>query len=140
MCHQEWLSRNVVEGDTKAKFILHRERQRHFYPSCFQHLKRANRTWTTVVDIDEFVVANRHFSNITKIQKQRVMSSSLLEGIHQMPEYKSSACIAMPRVRFGNYLEPNLMKKTFSPAGFHDMDFLTLRWRWRASLDSKNVS
>jgi len=54
-----------------------------------------------------------------------------------MPGYENSACITMPRVRFGNYLEPNVMKKAFSPAGFNDRDFLTLRWRWRASLDSR---
>lgn len=113
---EEWQSRNVSEGDAKAKFILHRERQRHFYPRCFYLLKRANRSWTTVVDTDEFVMANRHFVNISKVEKQRLLSSSLLGSIHQMPEYKSSACITMPRVRFGNYLEPNLMKK-FSPPG-----------------------
>jgi len=137
---KEWLHRNISEGDSKAKFILHRERQRHFYPSCFKHLKRRNRTWTTVVDIDEFVLANRHFANISKVKKQHLVSSSLLSGIHQLPEYKNSACITMPRVRFGNYFDPTVMKKTCSPPGFNDMDFLTLRWRWRASLDSRKVS
>ena len=139
MRNQEWQRRNVSEGDSTAKFILHRERQRHFYPRCFKHLKGANRSWTTVVDIDEFVIANRHFVFVSKIEKQRLLSSSLLEGIQQMPEYNNSACITMPRVRFGNYLVPNVMKKTFSPAGFNDMDLLTLRWRWRASLDSRKV-
>ena len=127
MCHhQEWLNRNAAEGDSKAKFILHRERQRHFYPSCFKHLKERNRSWTTAIDIDEFVITNRHFQNVSKVDKTRLLSSSLLSAIQQLPEYNSRACITMPRVRFGDYFDPEAMKKACSPAGFRGMSRLSL--------------
>lgn len=93
-----------------------------------------------MVDIDEFVLVNRHFENASKAEMQRLLSSSLLAGIRIMPEYENRACITMPRVRFGNYLDPKAMQKTCSPPGFNDMDFLTFRWRWRALLDSRKVS
>jgi hypothetical protein len=47
---KEWLNRRISETDSKSKFIMHRERQRNFYPACFRHLKRAKRAWTIVIE------------------------------------------------------------------------------------------
>ena len=63
MSHQ-WMPENrdvVNENDATAKFVLHRERQRHFYPTCLAALRAANRTWTMVIDIDEYAVQNHNY-------------------------------------------------------------------------------
>lgn len=135
-CQQEWQKRNVSESDSNAKFILHRERQRNFYPACFRNLQQANRTWTMVIDVDEFAIQNSHFINGTA----DILQTTLLNAIQESPQHNKAPCITMPRVRYGNFEDINTTgKNIYSPSGFNDEDFLTLRWRWRAALHSRKV-
>lgn len=126
-----WLHRIPAEDDPIAKLMKHRERQRHFYPECFQFLKEAERQWVMVIDVDEFAMQNRHYENATKLYP------TLLQAIgDQYP--RNTTCITMPRLRFGNYEDVNSTSKKLAPSGFQDRDFLTYRFRWRAGLHSRN--
>ena len=133
----EWLRREVDENDPTAKFMKHRERQRNFYPSCFQLLKAANRQWTMVIDIDEFATKNVHYigRNNSVTTSTAKSPTTLLQTISKHYDTSNTTCITMPRVRFGNYHDVN--KTRFAPNDFDDDDFLTLRWRWRAGLHSR---
>lgn len=90
-----------------------------------------------VIDVDEFAIENSHFINSTAEK----FESSLLNAVQRSPQHDKAACIAMPRLRFGNFedLGNEAANKTCAPHGFRDDDFLTLRWRWRAALRSRKV-
>lgn len=128
---QHWLNRVPAEDDPVAKLMKHRERQRHFYPECFQFLKDAGRQWVMVIDVDEVALQNRHYMNISNLYP------TLLSAIqNQYPS--NTTCITMPRLRFGNYEDGNATGKKLTPTGFQDRDFLTYRFRWRAGLHSRS--
>ena len=160
---KRWLPENreqLHDGDTTAKFVLHRERQRHFYPTCLAALRAVNRTWTTVIDIDEYATINQNyaFRNETKKQTQE-QQTTLLEVIKTPThhyDYTDSACITMPRLRFGSHdnankpddatlddttLGRNQVETIHLPKignhVFQESDFMTLRWHYRANLHSK---
>lgn len=128
---KHWLNRIPAENDPVAKLMKHRERQRHFYPACFQFLKAAGRQFTMVIDVDEFAIQNRHYENYTE------QYPTMLLAI-QDQFLSNVTCITMPRLRFGNYEDGNSTGKKLSPAGFRDSDFLTYRFRWRAGLHSRS--
>jgi hypothetical protein len=146
----EWIGRNVREDDPTAKLMKHRERQRNFYPTCFEFLKSANRQWTMVIDIDEFATQNVHYlenngnnnnnsNNTNATTATPTKYPTLLQAIPRHYDTTNTTCVTMPRVRFGNYQDGNstTTKTLFAPNGFDDPDFLTLRWRWRAGLHSR---
>jgi len=127
---KHWVNRIPAEDDPVAKLMKHRERQRYFYPACFQFLKEAGRQWVMVIDVDEFAIQNRHFQNAT------TQYPTLLQAIeNQYPA--NTTCITMPRLRFGNYEDGNSTGRLLAPPSFTDRDFLTYRFRWRAGLHSR---
>jgi hypothetical protein len=151
--------RDVVnENDATAKFVLHRERQRHFYPTCLAALRQANRSWTMVIDIDEYVVLNQNYvyynETIKRQQQQQQERPALIQAIrnsNQYYNYTDTACITMPRLRFGSY-EDNATaghetsgsssssintNNRYAPDGFRDQDFMTLQWHWRAGVHNR---
>jgi hypothetical protein len=128
---KNWVNRIPAEDDPVAKLMKHRERQRHFYPECFQFLKEADRNWVMVIDVDEFVMQNRHHENSTQLYP------TLLRAIdNQYPS--NNTCITMPRLRFGSFEDGNSTGKKLTPLGFQDRDFLTYRFRWRAGLHTRS--
>jgi hypothetical protein len=46
------------DAELQTKRDRHRGRQKYFYKQCMIQLKRANRTWVTISDSDEFLVYN----------------------------------------------------------------------------------
>ena len=136
---QEWLNRGSKADDATSKFVLHRERQRNFYPTCLQALKHAGRQWTTVVDIDEFVLINPHYLQYQNTTNTRVPKPTILESIQSQANYSQEACITMPRLRFGNYKDGNNATKSTLPNQYHDW-MLTYRWQWRTGLHNRKVN
>jgi hypothetical protein len=133
---QEWLNRGPKADDATSKFVLHRERQRNFYPTCLQALKHAGRQWTMVVDIDEFVLINPHYLHYQNTTTTRVPKRTLLESIQSQANHSQEACITMPRLRFGNYKDGNATKSTLPNQDW----MLTYRWQWRAGLHNRKVN
>lgn len=128
---KEWLHRVPAENDPTAKLMKHRERQRNFYPACFEFLKRAQRQWTLVIDVDEFAIQNRHYEYFHREHE------TVLEAILAQNQMSNTTCITMPRLRFGNFEDGNSTGRKLSPKEYQDRDFLTYRYRWRAGLHSR---
>ena len=179
---------NILEHDSIAKFVLHRERQRNFYPTCFAALKYVGRSWTLVSDIDEFIQINPNYyiynnNNMDPIHNHSTSTTtttttthhhhhhhqrptvieSIWDHYHQQQQDNNinntltnpPPCITIPRLQFGNYEQPPINTNdttnatttttstsatsytSYAPHGFHDSDFLTLRWHWRAGLHSR---
>jgi hypothetical protein len=133
---QEWLNRGPKADDATSRFVLHRERQRNFYPTCLQALKHAGRQWTMVVDIDEFVLINPHYLQYENTTSTTVPKPTLLESIQSRASHSQEACITMPRLRFGNYKDGNATKSTL----LNQDRMLTYRWQWRAELHNRKVN
>lgn len=189
---QKWMPENRAtineNGPATSKFVLHRERQRHFYPTCLAALRSVNRSWTILIDIDEYITINHHYIYYNETfgsnkqrppqqkQKQRTKSdqqasppaksattkhTTILEAIRQSNQYYNytdTACITMPRLRFGSYSDddatsnntdndrgrrvsrrgqdhlPSLGNATYP---FQESDFMTLRWHYRSGLHSR---
>jgi hypothetical protein len=89
------------------------------------------------ISVDEFAIAqNTHYINATPKASQATM----LQAIKGCPRKRCEkrSCITMPRLRFGNFEENNVSNKSnWSPHGFSDKYFLTLRWRWRSGLHNR---
>ena len=151
-----WQDRIMSEEDPIGLLQKHRERQKHFYPACFEYLQNAGRQWTAVIDIDEFIVApNINFINLTlEIKQQRKRNGNGNDGVtsttktflqqirDNTPTYHhpDQACITIPRLRIGNFEDDNTTTKKLSPPNFHDKDFLTYRYRYRAGLHDRKTN
>jgi len=54
-----WRKVTPMEGDTPEKLTAkHRHRQGMFYHKCIDYLQNQNRTWTSFIDVDEFMTIN----------------------------------------------------------------------------------
>jgi hypothetical protein len=139
-----WRNRIIPEENSKGLLMKHRERQRHFYPACFEFLKAANRTWVAVVDVDEFLAMNPYFQSANMDQQAHSTNHTVLETIQQSPTHRNRSCITIPRLRYGTYIDGNSTQKRWVPTGlmpdFKDSDFLTLQWKWRGPLNSRKVN
>jgi hypothetical protein len=126
------IARNVVpdDADLHIKRDRHRIRQKNFYRQCLMHLKQANRTFTTLIDTDEFLTYNHkggnHFeawerqqqdkherskyADKTRIRPAHIppttaQAGGLIEYIHHeraagMAFYQRP-CLSIPRLQFG---------------------------------------
>jgi hypothetical protein len=63
----------------------HRLSQREFYRSCFQHLQENNRTWTLVIDTDEFLgIKNQVLLDTSSVTVQKPgIVMDMLKASHQ---------------------------------------------------------
>jgi hypothetical protein len=129
-------SLNVSNMENSEVISLHRTRQKQFYSKCMRVLKNAGRTWTLLIDTDEYLVINQRATsrfNVTAPsleQPASVMSfirQELAKNETELP--KDSPCIMIPRLRFGcaeSHLEQ--VNKDV-PSGFNGSAFQTLHCR-----------
>jgi hypothetical protein len=144
---EDWLHKpDPDENRPQQKLTVHRERQRNFYPTCLQALRHVDRQWTTLTDIDEFTNLNKNFVNMSQTQLQ---PATIREAIDKYYGHvlDNTTCITIPRLLFGNYEEDagktipknddnnNIVVPVAlqTPAE----QFLTLRWKYRAPLQSR---
>lgn len=122
-----------------AVISMHRTRQRQFYSKCMKVLKAANRTWTLLVDTDEYLVINKRATKRFKVQAPSmeqpasVMSFIRQELAKSESEFpKDSPCIMIPRLRFGSQesLPEDVHRNV--PSGFNASALITLRFRKHA--------
>ena len=121
----------------REKVDRHRYRQKTFNRKCMTQLKQENRTWTLMIDNDEFLYPNTHVRPKLVIpsdfQKNKTTTMwERLEHAHHAklsPMY-SSPCIALPRLQFGGRESNSTLVKAPAPPGFNGSDFMTLRWRF----------
>jgi hypothetical protein len=106
--------KRLSELGRKHLTMVHRVRQKAFYQYCLEHLDSVGlKTWTMLVDVDEFLVVNQE--KFQGIDHSKIMSASggILEYIQDMAhkgmhsgsdkqyEQFESPCVSIPRLLFG---------------------------------------
>ena len=67
MVIEEWttnryMSRRTTTTTTTTQLKNHRKRQSEFNLECLRHLKELNRTWTLLIDTDEYLLTNQYYN------------------------------------------------------------------------------
>jgi hypothetical protein len=146
MIIEEWSDRDFLKFTEKdiqgSKFgknmTMHRIRQRSFFQACMRKLKADNRTWTLLIDSDEYLAFNTHTKklNVTVEKPASVITFLQQEMAKKTTILQKSPCIMIPRLRYGSKesAPEDVAKKL--PQGFNGSAFQTLRFRKHAPLTS----
>lgn len=130
---------------------LHRLRQTTFYEECMKRLHQQGKTWTILIDTDEFLAYNTHTDNVnlntssttTTVQTPATFWTFLQNEVAKKQNetrlrtrFQNPPCIMIPRLRYGS--KPSLPHKVSKevPHPFNGSAFLTLAWRKHAPLNS----
>ena len=133
------------ELSARGKVDRHRYRQITFYQKCTTQLKQENRTWTLMIDNDEFLYPNTHvrpelvIPSDSKNNKTTTMWERLEHAHHAniSPMY-SSPCIGLPRLLFGGRDSNSSIVQAPAPLGFNGSDFMTLSWRFNVGWNANS--
>jgi hypothetical protein len=176
MVIDEWSDRdyfNTTEEDITVKKLkfpklsratnLHRLRQTTFYEECLRSLKRQGRSWTLLIDTDEYLAYNTHTDHHLIISKknnatvetpgtflsfiQRELNKKNKNETMLRTRFQQPPCIMIPRLRYGSKesspeqvakdvpVVPPLNNYTFNASAF-----VTLNWRKHAPLNSIKIN
>ena len=131
---EELKEKHNATNDTKALTELYIKRQVYFYNSCLKTLHAENKTWTAVIDTDEFIRPNDRAMMHGLLRRKE---PTMIETLQQPENYEgvtshlfSDSCIRMPRIRFGTKESDISVVENMVPRSYSGRDFLTLRWRW----------
>jgi len=136
-------------GDVTPNLIRHRARQRLFYDKCMRKLKKEGRRWTILTDTDEFLRLNE--PKIKELQLSTdnpltVESPASIRSVLQLELQRpgtnltKSACIQIPRLRFGTNEYRNVVSSSTLQLGIDPQNFLTQRWRQHAGVDQTSIN
>jgi hypothetical protein len=119
-------------NDTFRQFF---QRQLEFYAKCLGQLKKEGRSWALLIDTDEFITPN-HFA-APDFRISNMTNTTILAKLEQIQAANvstmmSSPCVFLPRLRYGTKESSDAEVQQLVPTSFSGMDFMTLRWRWRA--------
>eukprot|EP00562_Extubocellulus_spinifer_P008742 CAMPEP_0178512180 /NCGR_PEP_ID=MMETSP0696-20121128/22753_1 /TAXON_ID=265572 /ORGANISM="Extubocellulus spinifer, Strain CCMP396" /LENGTH=349 /DNA_ID=CAMNT_0020141993 /DNA_START=210 /DNA_END=1259 /DNA_ORIENTATION=+ len=112
-------------------------RQKIFYQKCLERHKEMNRTWTTFIDVDEYLAFHRTRSEERHFGNSSMTVSSFMHS--EKDNFSHQACLLLPRTLFGPHetspddaarLEP-------PPAGINASLFQTLRFRIHESWEKR---
>jgi hypothetical protein len=122
----------------QPQLVRHRARQRLFYYKCMKRLKAEGRSWVAMFDTDEFLSVNH--DTVKKmdleafaIDRRGSILSFLQREVQRPGNNLSSACVQIPRIRFGAVESTYQQVKRRVPAAFNASHFQTLRWRKHAA-------
>jgi hypothetical protein len=121
---------------TKTLVHWHRHRQQYFNLACMRTLKAENRTWTLLLDTDEYLVRNRHADDHHQIRhghNRTVYEMLNMERTRNISSMMRSPCVSFPRLRFGVQEGDDSEIQLHTPEGYNSSDFNSLRWRKRAN-------
>jgi hypothetical protein len=122
-------------GSNNDTFLQFFQRQLEFYAKCLGQLKKEGRSWTLLIDTDEFITPNRFAAPDFRISN--MTNTTLLAKLEKIQAthvstMMSSPCVFLPRLRYGTKESSASEVQQFVPTSISGMDFMTLRWRWRA--------
>ncbi|CAB9511961.1 expressed unknown protein [Seminavis robusta] len=130
--------RNVLAqfGNISDTLVKHRARQRVFYYKCMKTLKQEHKTWTILIDSDEFLRINTHLathlhSHTNKLKHASIAKLLTAELNRPGNNISKSPCIQIPRLRFGAVeTSTTTLTKHLIPDNLQiePSQFLTLRW------------
>lgn len=114
----------------------HRYRQKKFYGYCLKKLKDVNRTWTLMIDVDEYLSYNTYTNHnvmTTDISTPGTFLSFLNDAEIKAPNETlhdlQKPCIMMPRLRYGSVESTTQEVNRNVPPAFNGTAFQTLRYR-----------
>lgn len=141
----EWSISNSSEIRTHAgQYHLHRRRQNRFLGQCLRYLKSQNRTWTLLIDTDEYLQFNgpagRTNHNVTKVAYRTLRErGAVLKFLVELDQHnKTKPCIQIPRTNFGNVETVNDTKEIPQISGGIFLD--TMRYRKHGQRDSGGMT
>jgi hypothetical protein len=116
-------------------FSVHIKRQEEFYKRCALHLQEQKSTWTTFIDVDEYVVIN---SDIVPDAAERMQQPGgllhLVEGIralhHNNSKHYNGPCITTYRTLYSAVESTADERSKDVPNVIDPNQFDTLRWRY----------
>jgi hypothetical protein len=120
----------------------YRERQLNFLKKCMAHFKTENKTWVLLTDVDEYISSDAldwgedGNANVQNVKNNTFSSNKhkTIEDILKSQEIEVSPCLPFTRHLYSSK-EETKDYEFMAPLGFHDEDFVTLRYRWRAKKD-----
>jgi len=136
----EWSrSNNSHVQSESGQYQLHRKRQVRFIHQCLRHLKNQNRTWTLLIDSDEYLQFNgpvgRNNTNVTKVPYRSVQERGavvkFLEDLDNRNE--TQPCVQIPRISFGNTTTNDT---TRIPHMFNNVSLDTIRYQKHGQRDN----
>jgi hypothetical protein len=141
---------------------VHRQRQNTFYEVCLKRLKEQGRTWTILIDTDEYLAFNTHTTekkkDKNKKQQQHHNHVNTTLSLFTPPDtfnfltfiqhelkkqqndtklktrFQQPPCIMIPRLRYGSKESSPQQVSKDVPRPFNGSTFTTLRWRKHAPL------
>ena len=141
-----WAQRKF--GDIPRALIQHRARQRLFYYHCMRRFKEQGRQWTLLTDSDEFLRVNyrtvtqkllrepgdnNHGIRVPPMTESGSVLTYLRQELKRPGHNLTSACVQIPRIRFGAHEPPPPPTGSTEPQpSFNISAFQTLRWHQHA--------
>jgi len=137
----EWSRSNISTLRTDAgRYHLHKKRQKRFISHCLRHLRNQNRTWTILIDSDEYLQFNGPFginnTNVTNVPYRSVQEQgAVLKFLEELDNRnETQPCVQIPRINFGNTETVNHTKGI--PYAFNDVALDTIRYQKHGQRDN----
>lgn len=140
----------VLEDDTEdQRRFKHSRRQIQFYGACIQHLQRHERTWTTFIDVDEFLT----ISGANDVYQARSMGepASVFNAVKDFTtrndstypiswynHFQNGPCFTVGRALYSAVESTKDEVQANVPSFIDANRFDTLRWRYRAYITDQN--
>ncbi|CAJ1963948.1 unnamed protein product [Cylindrotheca closterium] len=114
--------------------------QNMFYHACLGHLQQHNRTWTVVIDTDEYLsLDSANVPNVTDRLLEPGAALNLIKRVHardpstgitdKTPEKWFHNCTSMGRIEYTSYESPTRAVLKDVPSGIDPYRLVTLRFR-----------
>jgi hypothetical protein len=143
---------NESAEQLQANFVRinnHRYRQATFLSACTNALHNQNRTWMAHIDTDEYMVINPTLrkesiaGNVT-VPQQVGGKSTIFNFLQELVKLNSKVvnwpCISLPRLFFGSVQDAVPEGGVKVPVGFTSERFESLRWKYHAAYDDRNLN
>lgn len=135
----------IVNSTQYERRKNHRDRQRIFMEQCMLQLRREGKTYTALVDVDEFIVFNNDWddkTNTTDVSPfPEIGEATVMEFLRQELKRNTtstrSPCLNVPRILFGSVESTEQERQKSVPSGYDARRFETLRFRKHASQNFK---
>jgi hypothetical protein len=132
----------LLHDDQEGLLRLYIERQIHFYNKCMAVLELEKRTWTAMIDTDEYILPNPFADPKFRLQaptKNRTIYD-LLQANPTIHPMMRNGCVSMHRLQFGFQESNALQVQQLVPEGWNGMDYLTTRFRYHAGVANRKAN
>jgi hypothetical protein len=131
----------LSHDDQEGLLQLYVFRQIHFYNKCMAVLEMENRTWTAMIDTDEYILPNPFADSKFRLQSTENRTIyDLLQANPTIHPMMNNGCVSMHRLQFGYQESKASQVQQLVPEGWSGMDYLTTRFRYHAGVTNKKAN